>query len=83
MTWIVTKEDIDMTNIKRARLLAGLNQVEAAAKLGVTDRTLRTYEKGGEIPSTVLVKLARLTGMSADYLLGLKDRPEIIKEENK
>lgn len=60
-----------MTNLKKARLGTGLTQGQAAQQLGVTERTLRSYEQGGPVPSTVLVKLSRLTGKTVDYLVGL------------
>jgi len=67
-----------MTNLRKARLLQGWNQSEAAKLLDISERTLRSYENGAPVPSTIIVKLAELTGRTADYLLGLTT-----KEENK
>ena len=65
-----------MNNIRKARLLIGWTQDQMAQRLGISSRTLRDYEKGRPIPSDLLVAMRKLTGQSADYLLGLT------KEEN-
>jgi len=65
-----------MNNIRKVRLLIGWTQDQMAQQLGISSRMLRDYEKGRPIPSDLLVAMHKLTGQSADYLLGLT------KEEN-
>lgn len=60
-----------MNNIRKARALSGMSQAKLAAALGVSERTLRSYEAGAPVPSTVLAELARITGCSVDFMLGL------------
>ena len=69
-----------MNNIGKVRALSGLSQSKLAAVLGVSERTLRSYEHGTPVPSNVLAELSRVTGCSVDYMLGLDSRV-FIKEE--
>ena len=56
--------------IKQARLSLNLSQAELAAKTGITERSLYTYEQTGTIPRTSNVKkLAEALGVSVSYLL--------------
>lgn len=51
-------------------------QAEVANYLGTTQQVYSRYEKGiNEIPVRHLIALCRYYGVSADYLLGLSDRP--------
>ena len=50
----------------------GLTQHQVADRLGVTASVVSAYEGGLRQPSyEVLIKLVRLYGVSADYLLGI------------
>ena len=52
-----------------ARMAAGLNQGELGAKVGVSRRTIFTYEKGISFPHRkVLQKLSEALGVTAFYL---------------
>lgn len=60
--------------LKLLRAKQGVTQETASAAVGVTSRTYIRYESGAREPSASLVAaLARFYGVSADYLLGLKD----------
>ncbi|MEG1789939.1 MAG: helix-turn-helix transcriptional regulator [Oscillospiraceae bacterium] len=54
---------------------ADMNQTEVARYLGMSQTGYSKYETGeNDIPTQVLIKLAELYHVSADYLLGLKDK---------
>lgn len=56
--------------IKQARLTLNLSQAELAAKTGITERSLYTYEQAGIIPRTGNIKkLAEALNVSVSYLL--------------
>ncbi|MDG0809118.1 helix-turn-helix domain-containing protein [Cohnella rhizosphaerae] len=56
------REDKDMT------------QTQVAAYLSCSQRIYSNYERGEvDIPTAILIKLARLHETSTDYLLGLTD----------
>lgn len=58
------------------RKAAGKTQKEVAAAIGVPERTYQKHEAGEQLPRLpVIVALAQLYGVSADYLLGLKENP--------
>ena len=51
-----------------------LNQTKVAQKLGMSQTGYSKYETGeNDIPTSVLIKLARLYNTSIDYLLGETD----------
>ena len=53
---------------------ADLNQTQVADYLGMSQTGYSKYETGeNDIPSQVLIKLARLYKTSIDFLLGLTD----------
>lgn len=53
-----------------------LSQREVAKMIGLPERSYRRYELGESVPViSSIVALAQLYGVSADYLLGLKDTP--------
>lgn len=59
------------TNIKKARIIAGLSQKQVAYELGVSTPTVSDWEAGKIYPAAKnLIPLARLLGTSTDYLLG-------------
>ena len=51
-----------------------LNQTKVAQKLGMSQTGYSKYETGeNDIPTSVLIKLARMYNTSIDYLLGETD----------
>lgn len=53
-----------------------MKQREVADYLGITRPQYSLYERGiRDLPTALLVKLARLYGTTTDYLLGLCDTP--------
>lgn len=62
--------------LRKAREMAGLSQLEAAKKLGISNGTLSGYERDYRDPDTrMLEKIANLYEVSTDWLLGLTDDP--------
>lgn len=65
------------THYQRIRDLredSDLKQRELAEILGCSQRVYSNYERGDlDIPTEVLIKLARHYGVSVDYILGLTD----------
>lgn len=60
-----------LIRLKELRTSAKLTQQEVAAHLGVERSTYVKYERGNsDPPSSALVKLADMFGVSVDYLLG-------------
>lgn len=58
-------------NIRQLRMQQGWNQVEFAAKLGVTKQCVSNWENDNVLPSIeMLSRLADLFHVSTDYLLG-------------
>lgn len=61
-------------NIKSERVRIGLSQEQMASELGVHVNTLRMWESNESVPGSInLMKMVRLFGCSADYLLGFTD----------
>ena len=61
-------------NIKKARLDAGLTQIEVAEKLGVAQAQYARWENGGRNPKDETVKkLAEIFGVTFDKLQGKND----------
>ncbi len=59
-------------NIKKARLDAGLTQIEVAEKLGVAQAQYARWESGGRNPKDETVKkLAEIFDVSFDSLKGI------------
>lgn len=58
--------------LKEKRTAAGLSQVELAAKVGVSARTIQNYEMGQRKPAQmeIVQKLADSLGTTTEYLLG-------------
>lgn len=54
-----------------------LNQRQVAEYLGMSQTGYSKYEVGtNDIPTQILIKLARLYDVSVDYLLGETDQPQ-------
>lgn len=59
--------------IREARAMANFTQEELANRLGIKDATLSGYETGKHDPkSDTLIEIARICGVTTDYLLGLE-----------
>lgn len=57
--------------LREAREKKGITQFDAAAKVGISHVALGYFERGVKMPSiAVLIELARLYGVSLDYLCG-------------
>lgn len=66
------------TRLKILRKQAGLTQQQLATQLGITKSVVSFYELQERSPSPeVLIKLASIFHVSADYLLGLDTRETI------
>ena len=64
-----------MNRLRDLREDADLNQTQVAKFLGMSQTGYSKYETGeNDIPTQVLIQLARFYGTSTDYLLGLTDR---------
>ena len=54
-----------------------LNQTQVAKVLGMSQTGYSKYETGeNDVPTTVLIRLARFYNTSIDYLLGETDNPK-------
>ena len=63
--------------IRDLREDADLNQTKVAKFLGMSQTGYSKYETGeNDIPTAVLIKLAKFYNTSIDYLLGETDRKE-------
>ena len=70
-----------MNNMKKARIIAGYNQVQVADKMDVTNVTVSRWETGQTKPSIDdLVVLSKMYKCSTDYLLGVTDDYKSIKD---
>ena len=59
----------------------GLTQVELANRLNVSDKTISKWENGGGLPEiTSLLPLAKIFGVSTDYLLSGKTNSNDIRQ---
>ncbi len=64
-----------MSNLKKARTQRGLTQQEVSKRTKIPLSTLRRYERGTNDPdSKALMCLAKLYGVSCDYLLNFSTR---------
>lgn len=59
--------------IKALRLKQGLTQQQVAERIWVSKAMISSYELSNRYPSyEVLIKLAKLFGVTTDYLLGME-----------
>ena len=64
--------------INELRLAFRWSQVDLANKLNVAKQTVSNWENENIQPSIqILVRLAKLFGVTTDYLLGLEDVPRL------
>lgn len=69
--------------LKELRIKNNLNQKELADKLGYKQNTISQWESGKRLmDSDTLEKIADFFGVSTDYLLGRKEKRQIIIEVN-
>ncbi|MDO7787901.1 helix-turn-helix domain-containing protein [Desulforamulus aquiferis] len=62
--------------IKHLREEKGLNQIELAKLLNISNTTLSQYENGQRVPSDeIKIKLAEVFDTTTDFLLGRTDNP--------
>ncbi|MBQ9805807.1 MAG: helix-turn-helix transcriptional regulator [Clostridia bacterium] len=60
--------------IRNLREDRDLNQTKVATMLGMSQTGYSKYETGeNDVPSAILIKLAKFYGTSVDYILGLTD----------
>lgn len=63
-----------MNRLRDLREDADLNQTEVARYLGMSQTGYSKYETGeNDIPTQVLIRLARFYKTSVDYILGVSD----------
>ncbi len=64
--------------IKAIREQMGMTQAALAKRLGLTRASINSWEMGLSVPSTqYIAMLAKIFGVSADYLLGLDETASI------
>ncbi len=62
-------------NIDAERARLGMTKVGLAETLGVSYSTMKSWMSGRtDIPSSKIIEMTRLFGVSADYLLGLNNK---------
>lgn len=67
--------------INELRQSCGWSQVELAKRLSISKQTVSNWENENIQPSIeMLVRIARLFGVSTDYLLGIDDIPRLSVE---
>lgn len=75
---VVFDKDVLCKRITEARKKRQLNQAELASRAGVTPAAISQIEKGLRIPTTpVIHSIARVLGVSIDYLTGKTDKTEL------
>ena len=64
--------------INELRQSCGWNQVELAKRLNITKQTVSNWENDNIQPSVeMLIRIAKLFGVTTDYLLGLDNVPRL------
>ena len=64
-------------NLRTIRIKRGYSQMDIAEILNTTQQQYSKYENGqNEIPVRHVITLCKFYGISADWLLGLKDKVE-------
>ena len=68
-----------MNRLRDLREDTDLNQMQVAKFLGMSQTGYSKYETGeNDIPTQVLIKLARFYKTTTDYILGISDRRDPI-----
>jgi len=70
MSLVIENETWTLTDrLRKSRLLAGLEQAEIAAALGVARNTVSNWEHGrSEPPASAFVRWSRATGVPLEWL---------------
>lgn len=67
----ISKEKINMVNLKTLRIKRGYSQVKLQHLVGVSSSSIEAYEQGVRIPSLpVIYRLSEVLECSIDYLVG-------------
>jgi transcriptional regulator with XRE-family HTH domain len=67
--------------LKALRKKMNLTQKEVGEKIGLSDKTISSYEQGDRQPDNeTLLKLANFFGVSVSYLLGETDNPTLLDD---
>lgn len=67
----ISKNKIDMTNLKIIRTKKGYSQIKLQHLVGVSTSSIEAYEQKVRIPSLpVAYRLSEVLGCSIDYLVG-------------
>lgn len=67
----ISKDKIDMSNLKTIRIKKGYSQVKLQHLVGVSTSSIEAYEQKVRIPSLpVAYRLSEVLGCSIDYLVG-------------
>ena len=71
-------------NLKRVRQDARMTQAEVAKIVGVAKNTYCNWELGTREPNILKIKaLAKLFGVSVDYLVGFEEQDALATAQNK
>ena len=74
---IMSLGDAMRNRLKELRKSRGYTQIAVQMKTGIEQALLSKYETGeNDIPTSILIKLARYYNTSIDYLLGETDKPD-------
>ena len=74
---IIIREKDMYRRLRDLREDMDMNQTQAAKILGMSQTGYSKYETGeNDIPTAILIKLARFYNTSIDYLLGETDNPK-------
>ena len=64
-------------HLKQLRKSQNITQKQLAAAIGASERGIQNYELGERLPNfETIIALCTYFQVSADYLLGLSDKPE-------
>lgn len=67
----ISKDKINMANLKSLRKKRGYSQIKLQHLVGVSSSSIEAYEQGVRIPSLpVAYRLSEVLGCSIDYLVG-------------
>ena len=73
----ISKDKIDMSNLKKLREEKKYSQVKVQHLVGVSNSSVEAYEQGVRIPSLpVAYRMAEVFGVSIDYLVGRSNELE-------